>query len=68
MVTAVTAAGDEQAPRAIRARSFGRLAADYDRIRPGYRLRDHLAHHPATAGRTTVAYPYRCLTVLYRRP
>jgi hypothetical protein len=30
-------------------------------------LRDHLAHHPATAGRTTLAYPYRCLTVLYRR-
>ncbi len=28
--------GDEHADRAIRARSFGRLAADYDRIRPGY--------------------------------
>lgn len=30
-------------------------------------LRDHLARHPPTAGRATIAYPYRCLTVLYRR-
>jgi SAM-dependent methyltransferase len=29
-------------------------------------LRDHLGRSPATAGRATVDYPYRCLTLLYR--
>ncbi len=32
----MTTARDEHAARTVRARSFGRLAADYDRIRPGY--------------------------------
>jgi SAM-dependent methyltransferase len=31
------------------------------------RLRDHLARTPETADRTTIGYPYRCLTLLYRR-
>ena len=30
-------------------------------------LRDHLARHPATADRATIAYPYRCLTLRYWR-
>ncbi|MCD2195648.1 class I SAM-dependent methyltransferase [Actinomycetospora endophytica] len=30
------------------------------------RLRDHLARSPVTAGRATLDYPYRCLTLLYR--
>ncbi len=38
-----------------------------DRTRVLDALRDHLARHPATAGRPTIAYPYRCLTLLYRR-
>lgn len=31
-------------------------------------LHAHLARHPATAGRTRIGYPYRCLTLLYRAP
>jgi SAM-dependent methyltransferase len=49
--------------------TFSRVStrAQQDRRAVLDRLRDHLARTPDPAGRTRIDYPYRCLTLLYRK-